>query len=403
MLLGLYFARRLFAHGRTRDALGLATACLLQMGASFYPFFAAALAALPLLTWLVWHTGVKQLPLGRLLLAFAIVAAGSLVLFAPYLGHEGVEIHGRSQMYYAAWSSFLPGGAHFLGWFGLLLVALAFALGRRRALAGISGDPRAALVLAALLVALFATGGNQHARMLVLTGAEPPPVLLPNPFRALAAWLPGLAGVRLPGEFALAVRELGCILAGLGAAALLRWLPPRVVPGASFALIVVAFGVTIGLPLPLGDSRPAFGALRIRPADSTIAFFDSLAAAGNRGPLLELPTDREDRSYVFLRAPEQQLLSAYHHRRTSGCYVSFIPEAVGELAALDHELPSPPALARVRELGFTTVVIHHGERVPAGVEIAARVRRTAAAGNAELEPLATAPGLTAWALRGEAK
>jgi hypothetical protein len=403
MLFGLYFARRLFEHGRTRDALGLAAACLLQMGASFYPFFAAALTALPVLGWLVWHTGAKRLPLGPLLLVLAIVGAGSLVLFAPYLGHEGGEIRGRSQMFYAAWSSFLPGGAHFLGWFGLLLAVLAFALGRRRALAGISGDPRAALVLAAALVAVFATGGNHHARMLVLTGAEPPPFLLPNPFGILAKSLPGLAGVRLPGEFALAVRELGCILAGLGAAALLRCLPSRAATPASIVLIAVAFGVTLGTPVPLGDTRPAFAALRIRPPDSTIAFFAALAADGNRGPLLELPADREDRSYVFLRAPEQQLLTAYHHRRSSGCYVSFIPEAVRGLGALDRELPAPEAVARVRELGFTTVVVHHGEQLPAGAKLEARLRRSVAAGDFGLEPLATAPGLSAWAVRGTTK
>ena len=399
MLFGLYFARRLFERGRWIDAVGVAVSCLLQMGASFYPFFAAAVTAVPLLGWLVWHYGVKNVPLSRTLLVLGIVGAGALLLFVPYLGHEGGELSGRSRVFYAPWSTFLPGGSNFAGWLGALLAVAAFALGRRRALAGISGDPRAALVVAALLAAAFATGGNYHARVMVLAGGESPPFALPNPFAALAQVIPGLQSVRLPGEFALAVREIACILAGFGAAALFRWVPARWATFAAALVIFAVFAETLRPPFFGLAPAPPFGALRIRPSDASLAFFDALEQKGNRGPLLELPVDRKNRAYTFRHAPMQQLLTAYHHRRTSGCYVSFIPQQVRGLASISEGLPEPEALDRALELGFTTIVIHHDERLPSGHEVAKKFRRSAPVGDGRLVPIATSATMTAYELR----
>jgi hypothetical protein len=399
MLFGLYFARRLFERGRWSDAVGVAVACLLQMGASFYPFFAAALAALPLLGWLAWHYRAKQLPPSRALLVVCLVGVGALLLFAPYLGHAGGELQGRGKIFYAPWSTFLPGGANFPGWLGALLVVAAFALGRRRCLAGISGDPRAALVIAALLVAFFATGGNYNAQVMVLAGGEAPPFALPNPFGALARVLPGLQSVRLPGEFALQVREIACLLAGFGAAALLRWAPARWATLVAMVLIIGAFCETLRPPFAGLAASPPFGALRIRPSDEALAFFATLEQTGNRGPLLELPVDRTNPGYTFRAAPLQQLFTAYHHRRTSGCYVSFIPQQVRGLASISDGLPGDAALDRALELGFTTIVIHHGERLPAGRVIDRRFRRALETGDSRLEPIATSATMTAYALR----
>jgi len=399
MLFGLFFARRLFERGRWIDAVGVAVSCVLQMGASFYPLFAAAISALPLLAWLIWHYGWKNVPLSRALLVLGVVGAGAILLFAPYLGHEGTDFSERGRVFYAPWSTFLPGGSNFPGWVGSLLVIAAFALGRRRALAGIGGDPRAALVIAALLVAAFATGGNHYARVMVLTGGEPPPFALPNPFAALARVLPVLHSVRLPREFALAVREIACVLAGFGAAALFRWVPGRWATAAAAVLIFAAFAETLRPPFLGLASAPPFGAFRIRPSDASLAFFDTLAQEGNRGPLLELPIDRRNRAYTFLYAPMQQLLTAYHHRRTSGCYVSFIPQQVRNLASLGERLPDPEAIDRAQELGFTTIVIHHDERLSSGREVAEAFRDSAAVDDGRLVPIAASASMTAYELR----
>jgi hypothetical protein len=212
--------------------------------------------------------------------------------------------------------------------------------------------------------------------------------------------IPGLQSVRLPGEIALAVREISCILAGLGAAALIRWVPARWATFAAALLIFAAFAETLRAPFPGLASGPPFGALRIRPSDESLAFFDTLEREGNRGPLLELPIDRKNRAYTFQHAPMQQLLTAYHHRRTSGCYVSFIPQQVRGLATVSEGLPEPDAVDRALELGFTTIVIQHDARHPSGREIAERFRLSALEeGDGRLVPIAANATMTAYALR----
>jgi hypothetical protein len=398
MLFGLYFARRLFERGRWLDAVGLTAACLLQMGASFYPFFAAALTALPLLAWLAWHYGVRKIPASRIALVVVGVSLGAALLFAPYLEHAADEFSGRGRFFYAPWSTFLPGGANAIGWLTALLALAAFGLGRDRALAGMAGDPRAALAIAALLVAAFATGGNYHARVAVLSGGEPPPFALPNLFAAVSRWLPGLQNVRLPGELALAARAIVCLLAGLGAAALLRSLPVRFARIAAPVLILAAFAVAPGAPAWLTRGAPPFDALTLRPPDAALEFFDALARSGNDGPLLELPIDRGNRGYTFRAAPEQQLLSAYHGRRTSGCYFSFIPEQVRGLGKLGEALPERDAIERARALGFTTVIVHHERRNPGGRALRLRLDRAIEAGATGLRPIATSRDRSAYAI-----
>lgn len=398
MLFGLFFARRLFERGRWIDAIGLSAACVLQMGASFYPFFAATVVALPMLAWLCWQHGVKAIPISRVVLVAVGVAGGAALIFAPYLGHAAAEFSGRGKIFYAPWSTFFAGGDNAIGWPTALLAIAAFALGRDRVLAGIRGDPRAALAIAALLVAAFATGGNYHARVSVLSGAEPPPFVLPNLFAVVSGWLPGLRNVRLPAEFSLATRAMVCVLAGLGAAGLLELLPDRFHGVAASTLILLAFAQAPGMPRFFPDSPARFSALEIRPPEEALTFFATLAASGNDGPLLELPIDRTNRSYTFRAAPEQQMLSAYHHRRTSGCYFSFIPQRVRALAELGRELPEHAALERARELGFTTVIVHHGPRNRLGRETQRKFAHAVETGVAGLRTIATSPNRTAYVL-----
>jgi hypothetical protein len=341
---------------------------------------------------------VKSIPASRAIFVAVSVAGGAALIFVPYLSHAAAEFSGRGRIFYAPWSTFLSGGSNAIGWLTALLAIAAFALGRDRILAGMRGDPRAALAIAALLVAAFATGGNYHARVSVLSGADPPAFVLPNLFAAFSAWLPGLQNVRLPGEFSLATRAIICLLAGLGAAGLLARLPERFGRYSASALILLAFSQTPGLPGFFTGAEPRFGAFTIRPPADVLAFFEALAESGNDGPLLELPIDRTDRSYTFRAAPEQQLLSAYHHRRTSGCYFSFIPEQVRALAELSRELPGHAALVRARELGFTTLVVHHGPRNPPGRAMQQRFHEAAEAGGRGFRAIATSPNLTAYAL-----
>jgi len=393
LLLALFCARRLFAAPRWITAVGLAAACTAQLATSFYPLLAAVLAAAPVSLWLLWHHRRDPLPWTQIAVALALVVAVAALLFAPYLTHAAENHGGRGRVFYASWSAFLPGGKLFPGWCAVALLIAACVAPRRLALAGIGGEPRPALWIAAGLVALFAAGGNVNAQLAALAeGGDAPLVALPNPFAALAGILPGLRSVRLPSELALVSRELLCVLAGIGAAGALRVLPARARSLAGAALVAAVF--LEGIALPGMGEGPRFGAFRLRPPDAEIDFFAGLAAAGNRGPLLELPLHRGNPAYTFRAAPRQQLLTAYHHRRTSACYVSFIPDSVRALAEHAAELPGPAGVERIRALGFTTVVVHRDPALPDGEALNARFR-SADAGS-RLVPIAASAGLAAF-------
>lgn len=397
-LLALFFARRLFQHGRWRDALGLGACAALQMATSFYPLLAAATLAVPFLVWLVWHHGWRRLPLSRLGVAALVAALAAWWIFAPYLELREAGILQRNLRFFAPWSRFAPGGELFPGWLCLGLLAAAFALGRSRSLAGMQGDPRAALAIGAFLLLWLATGGNVEARSAVLKGAEPPAVNLPNLFAAARAIVPGLDSVRLPSMLAHGARMLLCVLAGLGAAALLRRVPGRYAAATGALLILLAALDTLQ-PSLLGGARPVrFASLDLRPPESTLAFYARLEALGNDGPMLELPMTSTP-MYRFEDAPMQHLLTAFHHRRTSGCSPSYTPPVVQGVAALAGRIERPGSLAEVRDLGFTTLVVHHPPGRPGAERYAVRIARLARRSRGDLVEIASAEGLTAYALR----
>jgi len=359
LLLALFFARRLFESGRWRDAVGLGVAGGLQTATSFYPFLSAVAVFAPFGIWLLWRQRSGESRAAPLALAVAIAALACAFVLSPYLAHEGDVFTARGNAMYAPWSRFLPGGRLFPGLSCLALVVLGFALGRERALPGIRGDPRLPLAIGAVLVALLATGGNVAAYMAAFHGhGTVPPVPLPNLFRMLAGVLPGLDAVRLPSALAPGVVLVSCILAGAGAGALLRALPRAAAPWVAAALLGVVW-VDVLRPGGLGLApRVTFEGLALRPSPASLDFFEHLEAIGNEGPLLELPMDHEDLHYRYNLAPVAHLLTAYHGRRSSSCYSSFVPQQVQNLRRL-RDLEDPDTLEKARALGFTTVIVHH--------------------------------------------
>ncbi len=380
----LFFARRFFAAGRWRDAIALALCCGLQLVESFYALLASLLLALPLGAWLgLRHRrGLRLAPaLGAaLLLALLAVAA-----FGPFLARgDPTE---QSVQFFASAASLRPG--QIASWLAALLAAAGLLLRPRP---GGVGDPRLALLAGALLVALVATGGNETARLAALARGEPPPPALPNLYALLSAHLPGLDAVRAPGYALVGVGLALCVLAGLGAAALLRRLPARLAPLAGLLLVAAAFA-DVQRPHPLGlAAEVPLEAVRIRPAEHELAFFAALEQAGNRGPLFELPLSLQVGAGGPGSAISQVLLASYHGRRTSGCYNSILPPETRALAGLAAELPAPEALAALREQGFTTLVVHRAQaRGLAPLLDAAGLRR-----------LHEGRGLAAWEIPGSA-
>jgi hypothetical protein len=361
-VLALLMVRRFFAGGRWRDALLAGLFCALQIGGSFYPFLAAVLLAIPMLVWLAVDYGFRKLRPAPTLVMLAIILAAGWLVFSPYLDlHQGAEVAERTRQAFAEVSVFMPGGKRFPGWLALILIASALALGRDRALGGIPGDPRWALLLACPLILAMAMGPN-----------------LPGPidfYAAVGAMLPGLDSVRIPRDQASGIHLALSLLAGLGAAALLRCVPGRHALTAGLALVAITYLATLR-PAALGLEAPVvYRAHVARPEAEALEFFRTLELRGNQGPILELPI-----GYGSPGPRAMQILtSAYHHRPTSSCYNSFIPAEFRETWQLGKRVPDPQALATLREMGFTTVVAHHSSKIQLIVFNKAKLERAASA------------------------
>ncbi len=374
-VLALLFARRWFERGRWRDALALALFASLQVSSSLYPLLCAVVVSLPWLVWLVWRYGVRRLrPAQCAVVAGSVLAVAALV-FAPYLELRGEGlIQARSFQAFMPWGWLAPGARLFPGGVLLALVGVALLL---RDPQRPGGDPRWALLAGCVLALVLAAGGNQGDRMLAYNTGGPLPPLLPNPYAWLSAVLPGLEIVRNPYALFLGAHVAACVLAGLGAAALLRRTPARVAGVAAGCLIACAW-IDVLRPRTLGfEPRVEYRMVSLRPGADELAFFETLSQQGNRGPLLEVPIHPKHAA----RVSKAVLLSAYHLRRTSPCYNSFVPPVTGDVARLASELPDPAALQALARLGFTTIVAHHPDSSgPVAAELHRRLEVAAASG-----------------------
>jgi hypothetical protein len=254
----------------------------------------------------------------------------------------------------------------------------------------VPGDPRAALAIGALLVAFVAAGPDTAARLRG-SGLGVPRF---DPYAALAAFVPGLDTIRGVMRLATGVHLAACILAGAGAAVLLRLAGGRARLLAP-ALVLAAAAACFGLPPWVGRGYH-WRLEHVRPSAERVAFFEQLALMGNRGPLLELPLDGERGRSISLGAA-RILLSAWHGRATSACFGSFASPRRRELAARIAGLPGRESVDALRELGFTTLLLHHPQRSSALPLLEEFVRAARAASPALLE-LQRTDALSAFAL-----
>jgi len=392
--LALFFGVRLYERQRWRDAIGLGAALALQLGSSLYATLGAACVGAPLLGWLLGSRRLhEQRPLQWLAAGSLVVAAGA-ACFGPYLVRraEG-DLAPRSHQFFLAWSALAPDGAY---WPGLALLALAAAgaaLGGSRFGRGPRRDPRWALLAGALL-ALFAATGGASVELPGSAPGAPPTTLVPNLYAWLARAVPGLDLIRGVSRVYSGVLLALCILAGLGAAALLRLVPERW-RGAAAALLVLAAAVDTLRPSGLGlTPRVAFEMTEIAPSREQIDFYRELAERGDAGPIAEVPLDRKSQ----LRNNTAILLSAYHHRRTSACRNSFLPTQLGELEATLARLPAPDAVRALREQGFATIVVHHESRSPRLEALRRRFARRARDPDVGLAPILATEALSAFSI-----
>ncbi len=333
-VLALLFARRWFEGSRWRDALGLAGCCAMQLGGSLYLLIASSAIALPVTAWLVVRYGLRRLRAAQVAVVLGTIVLTAAFVFTPYLELQGSgALPARDLRAFLMWPELLPGAARFPGWALLLLAAAGLAAGRLPR----GGDPRWALLAAALLTLSLAA--------------------FPRFYLAIASLVPGAEVIRAVALVYAGTHLTLCILAGLGAAALLRIAPRRYAVWAAVALIACAYLDTLR-PRTLGlTPRFRYAMLRLRPDEATLAFYRELEALGNDGPILEVPLAPDN----YGPATDVILLSAYHHRRVSACYNSFWPEEAGRVTEISSRLPRPRAIQALRKLGFTTMVVHHGK------------------------------------------
>lgn len=355
----LLYSRRLFAgSARWRDAFGLGAATSLQIAGSFYPLLATVVIAVPYSIWLLLAYGFRRVRLPQLALVFAMVGITSVVVLGPYLSLQGSGgLEERTFQYFMPLFYLLPGNGFFSGWLLYGLVVAGLLLGRKRGLA-IAEDPRWALLLGGLMVWNLAAGGNQGDIVLAIKNGEPVPDQWPNLYTLLAQVIPGLDVVRAPAAMWGGTLAMLCVLAGVGAAAILRSLPPRGAWLGQFLLIALAAGEAVAPAAFANPTGYGFTTYRMRPDAKALAFYEKLAELGNEGPILEMPVHHRN----LWKTSSTVMLSAYHRRRISACFNSNIPPEVEAVKELGFRLPERAAIEELRELGFTTIVLNHEPR-----------------------------------------
>ncbi len=391
-LLALLFTRRLFEHPRWRDAVGLAAAIALQMGGSFYTLVAALPVALPFAVWLIVRdrgAGLRRIP--PVMLGFVVLASLAVAwwVLGPYLsfdasgGYKDQVVQGYRRLNYL-----LPSRNGFWGWATILLGVGSLCVARWRLFADrMAGDPRWALLVSLVLAVTLSIGALTGEGNYV-TDATTDHFI---PWRVLAQWVPGLDVVRTPGAILPAAHMMLCVLAGFGAAALIRSAPAR------YAALVAALLIAVGVAETLRPSwlgyweKTRYSTLRLAPNADELALHRDLAAMGDSGAILDAPVN----PLHLQRASHEMLLAAYHRRPTSACYAyTRIPP---ELIAVSDALPEATALRTAYAMGFRTVVLHHA----AGHARLRDMRKSFEASarepeGARLERLAERPGVTAY-------
>jgi hypothetical protein len=174
--------------------------------------------------------------------------------------------------------------------------------------------------------------------------------------------IPGLRQVRGPAALYNGVHMALCILAGIGAAGLIRLAGSAGEAGSSqlrrgvvSAVLIACTFVELLRPAALGlEPRVQYVAYPMRPPEQELAFHERIAELGGGGAMLELPFSPRD----ILQSSRAVLLAAYHQRRTSQCFNSYLPPEVVRVKAISDRLPAESALRQLSAMGFTTILVH---------------------------------------------
>ncbi len=342
----LLFARRWFAWGRWRDALGLAIATSLQFGAAFYPVLAAMCISLPFALWLAIHYGFSKLRWSQVAVIAAIVGLAGLAIYGPYVAMAGSpDMPERTVQLFALFFQYGPGEMLFPGWFCLVLATLGLFFGRSLALGA-----RISMLAGTLMIIWLAAGWTVNN------------FGLPDLYQALS-FLPGLQSVRVPAKIAAGISLGLCVLAGCGVAMLLERLRGSLLALASGALILAGGSIVVGPYFNGWIAQANYEPRNVALTQQEREFFETLEQMGNRGPLLELPLKGPYLAQMMHNG-RRSYRAAFHQRRTSACVGSYKPPEVERLNELSLDRFDTRLVERISGMGFTTIVVHHPKWAP---------------------------------------
>ena len=168
-------------------------------------------------------------------------------------------------------------------------------------------------------------------------------------------------------------------------------------------LLAILFAFTLVAASFLVVARPTwhglepvirYEAVEIRPDAGVREFYRELTARDDGGALLELPMRPRLREKV-----RRISMLSDHGRRTSTCENSFSPPEHEEVARLVRRIPSRGALTQLREMGFTTIVLHHpaGRKGSSVQPLRRELDRAVSIGS--IEPLGATRQRSAFAIR----
>ena len=353
----LLFARRWFAWGRWRDALGLAIATALQFGAAFYPVLAAMCISLPFAFWLAFHYGFSKLRWSQIVVVAAIVGLAGLAIYGPYVAMAGSpDMPERTVQLFALFFQYGPGEMLFPGWFCLVLATLGLFFGSSLALGA-----RISMLAGIVMVVWLAAGSTATHYG------------LPDLYQALS-FLPGLQSVRVPAKIATGINFGLCVLAGCGVAVLLQRLRGNLLALASCALILAGGSIVIGPYFNGGVAQANYEPRNVALTPEERDFFETLEQMGNSGPLLELPLKAPYLAQMMHNG-RRSYRAVFHQRRTSACVGSYKPPEVEQLNAMSLDQFDTRLVERIAGMGFTTIVVHHPKWAPKIPAVLAQLNR----------------------------
>ena len=350
---------RWFDGARPTDMVLLTMAMVLQALSSIYLAFALALAYGVYLPLALWRRRAR-LDARRLVglgLGIGVAAAVVLAVNLPYFVLRRMGLfpsYGEGEplalgLAYAPMLARDVLGAKNVGPLGYALAAAAILPPWRR------GGGFAVLGVALLIAGAVAAFGPTF----VVAGHK-----LWTPYGFLAAWIPGLATIRVPVRFTV-VAQLGmAVLAGAGASRILGRVPGVLRWPAAALTAVLALGAMGELPAIALEHEPV--GPTVPPA------YRWLADHGEGGALLELPQAHE------FESARRMYLSTFHWLPIVDGYSGYPPGTAAYIHGLARGLPAEDALQALVDAADIGWVLVHREQffdptpwrraLPAGLE-----------------------------------